>query len=348
MMLDPVLNLAFSIHSSPGVYAVLLGSGVSTSAGIPTGWDITLDLIAKLAATMDEDVGGDPEAWYQNKYGKEPDYSEMLKNLGNKPSERRNLLREYFEPSEQDIENSLKVPSKAHIAIAELVKSGHIRLIITTNFDRLMETALSDVGVQPDVISSSDSLRGAIPLNHSNCTILKLHGDYRDARIKNTEKELSKYSPSINQFLDRALDEFGLIVCGWSATWDKALSSAMFRRKNRRFTTYWALRGDPGIEAKSLIDHTRAVTVPIVGANEFLADLQSKVHILDEQSRPHPLSITTAVATVKQFLSEPKYKIQIGDLFRDETEAIYKYIFSDEFPIDQKPDLESYHKNQAI
>ena len=34
-MIDPLLSLAISLHSSKGVYALLIGSGVSTSAGVP-------------------------------------------------------------------------------------------------------------------------------------------------------------------------------------------------------------------------------------------------------------------------------------------------------------------------
>lgn len=41
-MLDAVTSSAFSVQSSKGVYALLLGSGLSTAPGIPTGWDITL------------------------------------------------------------------------------------------------------------------------------------------------------------------------------------------------------------------------------------------------------------------------------------------------------------------
>ena len=48
--IDPVHSLAFSIQANPGVYAVLVGSGVSRTAKIPTGWEIILDLIRKLAA----------------------------------------------------------------------------------------------------------------------------------------------------------------------------------------------------------------------------------------------------------------------------------------------------------
>lgn len=36
---DPTTQIAFSMFENKGVYAVLLGSGVSRSAGIPTGWE---------------------------------------------------------------------------------------------------------------------------------------------------------------------------------------------------------------------------------------------------------------------------------------------------------------------
>ncbi len=35
-MIDPIHSLAFAVQANPGVYAVLIGSGVSRSASIPT------------------------------------------------------------------------------------------------------------------------------------------------------------------------------------------------------------------------------------------------------------------------------------------------------------------------
>jgi hypothetical protein len=54
-MIDPTLSLAVSMQASKGVYALLVGSGISKSAGIPIGWDIVLDLIRKLAKAKGED-----------------------------------------------------------------------------------------------------------------------------------------------------------------------------------------------------------------------------------------------------------------------------------------------------
>ena len=155
-MIDPVHALAFSIQSNRGVYALLLGSGVSRASGIPTGWDVTLDLIRKLAALHGDVSGVEPEAWYYEKYGKAPDYSDILDELTRTPSERQQLLRSYWEPNEQEREDQRKQPTAAHRAIASLVAQGFIKVILTTNFDRLTENALKDSGIEPAVISQSD------------------------------------------------------------------------------------------------------------------------------------------------------------------------------------------------
>ena len=157
-MIDPINSLSFSLHSNPGVYAVLFGSGVSRSAKIPTGWEVTLDLIRKLAELNGEKCDTTPEEWYLNKYSREPDYSEILADIAKTPAERQQVLRSYWEPTEQENEEGVKQPTKAHRAIASLVSQGFIKVIVTTNFDRLMELALADEGITPTVLSTPDQV----------------------------------------------------------------------------------------------------------------------------------------------------------------------------------------------
>ena len=109
-----------------------------------------------------------------------------------------------------------------------MAAENYIRVIITTNFDRLIEQALRDAGVEPTVLSSPDHVQGALPLIHTKCCVLKLHGDYLDTRIRNTPTELESYPEEFEKFLDHVLDEFGLIVCGWSADWDAGLCNAIY------------------------------------------------------------------------------------------------------------------------
>ena len=59
-MIDPMVSLAFATYSNKGVYAVLLGSGISRASGIPTGWEVLLDLIRKVAELEGEECEPNP------------------------------------------------------------------------------------------------------------------------------------------------------------------------------------------------------------------------------------------------------------------------------------------------
>jgi len=322
-MIDPIHSLAFSVQANPGVYAVLLGSGISRSAQIPTGWEITLDLVRKLSTVSGEPCEPTPELWYRDKFGHDPDYSELLDALAKTPAERQQLLRGYWEATETEREEGAKRPTSAHRAIASLVERGFIKVILTTNFDRLMETALADVGIIPTVLSSPDQVHGALPLIHTRCCLFKVHGDYLDTRIRNTPDELADYPEEFNQLLDRIFDEFGLIVCGWSADWDDALCRAITRATSRRFAHYWAVYGGKtGKKAQQLVEQRGGQVISINGADSFFQTLQQLVESLEEFSRPHPLSTEAAVASLKRYLSEPKYRIQLADLVAGEVTRI--------------------------
>ena len=313
-MIDPVHSLSFSIRSSPGVYAVLLGSGISRSAKIPTGWEITLDLVRKLAALSGEDCGSDPEKWYLEKFSHDPNYSDILNEVAKIATERQQLLRPYWEPTDEERQEGSKQPTKAHRSLASLVRGDFVKVVVTTNFDRLMELALRDEGMEPTVLGTVDQINGAIPLVHTQCCVFKVHGDYLDPGIRNTRDELDNYPEAVDGLLDRIFDEFGLIVCRWSAEWDGALRGAFMRAQSRRFTTYWALMGDPGDAAQRLIDHRKAEVVPINGADAFFEAVREQVEAIDEFSRPHPLSTEAAVASLKRYMSENRYRIQLMDL----------------------------------
>lgn len=332
-ILDPVIALAFAVHASPGSYALLLGSGVSSSAGIPTGWTIVLDLIRRIAAAEKKNASEDTESWYVKRFGEAPKYSALLDKLAKTASDRQALLRRYIEPTGEQRQAGLRVPTKAHQAIARLVAGGYVRVILTTNFDRLIERALEKAGVSFDVIDGVDALRGARPLSQSSCVVVKLHGDYRDARIRNTPTELQSYEPEMDALLDRILDEHGLIVCGWSAEWDEALRAAITRQPNRRFATYWSTRGDLTEDARKLVERRSAVVVPDHDAEKLFVELESKIAALSELDRPHPLSVATAIAELKRYLPDPQARIRLDDLVRTEAERVVSAIGDEHFPV---------------
>lgn len=303
---DPITQLAFSVYEKKGVFAALLGSGLSRSAEIPTSWEITLDLVRHVAEAQ-----GAPEQPDWEKIGQEPNYSVLLEEIASSPDERRAILHHYIEPDEQDREEGRKTPTKAHHAIAHLVRAGYVRVIITTNFDRLMENALREQGIEPTVVASSDALSGAEPLTHSRCYVLKLHGDYKDSRLLNTDQELSAYSDDYNRLLDRIFDEHGLIICGWSGKWDHALHEAFLNASNRRYPVYWAARGTLGSAPKSWRHTEQQRPFRPNSADEFFQSLQQRVETFEQSQRQNPLSIELLVNSVKRYLAKSEHRIQL-------------------------------------
>lgn len=340
---DPTLPLAFSVHSGPGVYAVLLGSGVSRAAGIPTGWEVTLDLISKLAAISGkaQEAEANPAAWFRGAYGEEPDYSRVVDHLAATPADRQHLLQGYFEPTEEEREEGEKTPTAAHRAIARLAAKGYVKVIVTTNFDKLMERALEAAGVNPVVVSTPDAAEGAPPVQHADCTLVKVHGDYLDARIKNTPAELASYDPRMDTLLDKIFSDYGLIVCGWSAEYDLALREAFKRSRTRRYGTYWVhLGNEPGEAARDLISFVGGQPVRTSGADAFFGKLLDRVESLEEYGGPHPLTAPLAVATTKRYLSEDRHRICLEDLVRGETERLYAELFEPElYPPGEDADM---------
>jgi hypothetical protein len=317
-MIEPLTSLTFSVYSGKGIYALLVGSGLSRSAEIPTGWEITIDLIRKVATVEGDECETDPARWYLEKFGKEPDYSFLLEKLAATQAERTNILSGYFEATAEDRNAGKKTPTLAHKTIARLVAEGYFRVIVTTNFDRLIEQALEAEGVSATIISTPDMARGAIPLAHAGCTLIKVHGDYRDTRLKNTSTELSTYDPEMDKLLDRVFDEYGLIVCGWSTTWDLALRAAFLRCPNRRFSVFWAIKGTLSPEADGLVKFRQASLIPIESADNFFATLGAKIDALQKYDAPHPLSAAIAVASLKRLIVDEHSRIELHDLVMGE------------------------------
>lgn len=334
-MLDPVSALAFEMHASKGIFALLLGSGISRAAKIPTGWEITLELVKRVAVLKGAETSGDPAAWYKAETGEDPDYSKLLDALATTPAQRQQVIKPFIEPTEEEVDRGEKRPTAAHRAIAQIMAKGYVRVVVTTNFDRLLEQALADIGVHATVLSSADHVAGAVPLTHSGPTIVKIHGDYLDTRIRNTFAELSGYAPELNALLDRVLDEYGLVVCGWSADWDMALKAAIDRAPSRRYPLYWASRGIPSASAMSLIQRRAGRIIDIQAADSFFGELEQKTRVLESLSRPHPLSIEMAIALLKEYLPEIRHQVRLHDLLLGERNRTLDRLESQTFDVNQ-------------
>jgi hypothetical protein len=135
----------------------------------------------------------------------------------------------YFEavyPSEADrrryIDQQISgaSPSIGHRALAALVAAEKVRVIWTTNFDRLPEDATIRVlGASGRVtVASLDNPKVASDaLNEGRWPLVgKLHGDFQSRRLKNTPDELRAQDAELRRAFLESCRRFGLAVVGYS------------------------------------------------------------------------------------------------------------------------------------
>lgn len=272
-MIDPILPLSVSIAEGRRAYAFFLGSGISKAASIPTGGEIFWDTVRKLYQMEVESVPEDDrqlKAWFQESKYRDFTYSKILGELCRPEAGRRDFLEKYFIG---------KSPTKAHEQLAVLVAQGLVKIIVTTNFDQLMERILEDEGVSFDVVASAADFEQVIPREHSNCRILKIHGDYKRLNIRNTEQELAELEPGIAEEFQDVLNTYGLVFIGYSGS-DKAVLQHLQKRRSR-YGIYWVKRPDGSVNeaVKEILRNQDGRIIVRESADIFFDELCRKIQL---------------------------------------------------------------------
>lgn len=319
---DELLPLAHSLHSTPSSHALLLGAGASVSAGMPSAWAVQLDLIRDIAKqrrhtfepVIDTEPGETEVAWYVETFAEEPTYQALLGRIGHTQTERQRALRKYFEASDADRETGTKRPSATHRAIADLVKSGHVRIVVTLNFDTLVEQALRDADIEPTVVSSPAAIAAMAPLRTHEVLVVHLHGQYLlPDTMRNTLDELAEYDQGEMQFLNNLLTDYGIVAVGWSAQHDSALRKAFEGSRCSHFSSYWVEPGKLADVAEQL-RAARGMTLVRADADTALSLLRDAVAGLSDIAEArHPSSLPVAVATAKRQLASSHAPIALHD-----------------------------------
>lgn len=322
---DSLLTLAFSIESNPGAYALLIGAGVSAGSGVKTAWGVLEDLVGRVAMLEGAEDLSDPLGWYQREFHDEPRYEALLERLAPTPHERQRLLRGYFEASAEEVESGEKAPTPAHHAIARLIRGGFVRVVVTLNFDRLIEQAVRTVGVEPTVVASHSDVEGMAPLHTLDCCVIHLHGDYLNApTMRNTTSELAAYQPATLALLHRVLEDYGLIIAGWSAQYDPVLRDAISSHYPARFTLTWIEPSQPSNAASDLRALKNGLLVPCTADSAF-GRLADAVDALRARNAPHPLTVPVAVATAKRQLSGRTVAVDLHDTLNQELQRLHDH-----------------------
>lgn len=311
-------TLSVSMYTNKGAYALLLGSGISVPAHIKSGWGIEEELIKMIAITNGVSEAPDWHDWYKKEYSEKATYTSLLSKLAKKPTERVQLMRPFFEPSEGEKELGYKLPTQAHHKIANLAKKGYIKVILTTNFDQLMENALKDAQVHCQVIKNENDIKTATPLIHyPGVTIVKINGDMGDCNFRNTEAELSDYPEAFQSFLQRIFSDFGVISSGWSAKWDTGLIEILKKAPVSRYNSFFT---DCTVNEnlKELAINRKGEFLQVDSANTVFSNLCDGIASLEKADISKSMSKDIILARTKKYLVSDVYRIEYDDLVREQ------------------------------
>lgn len=176
------------------------------------------------------------------------------------------------------------------------------------------------------MIASPGDVAGTLPLVHNVCTILKLHGDYVDARTMNTVQELAEYDEAMKGLLRQILTEYGLVVCGWSGEWDPALIAALNETRSPWFSTFWTSPRQPRAAAQGLIQNRDAKLIEGMDADAFFERLAESVDALEDLSAPENITAAIAGAMTKRYVDDSRFRIRLHDLVVGQANRIRQII----------------------
>ncbi len=274
------------------------GAGASVSAGLPSGgtliWEFKRALYCnaeRIPPTRFRDLNDESfqrlvQPYFDSKSG--------FPSLGD--NEEYSAYFEAYLPDERDrrrfLEGRLqnRKPSYGHLCLAALMCLDRVRVIWTTNFDHLIETAcghsliadklpraLAVAGLEcPD--KASDLLR-----DESWPLLIKLHGDFQYRKLKNTAPELQQQDETLRYHLTDESARRGLVVVGYSGR-DRSVMDALLDALQEKnpfpHGLYWFVRPSqrPLPEVVALVERARelkaqAALVEVDTFDELMAGL---------------------------------------------------------------------------
>lgn len=170
--------------------AVLLGAGMSVSAGIPLAKGMVEEIknqFPNLASTCAKETY--------------PAYMSLLA-----PAQRRRLIGSFVDNAKINL---------AHLYLGALVKENYVDRILTTNFDPLVIRSLALFNIYPAVYDFAAS-QEFIPGEAAQLSVFYLHGQRDGFVLLNTDEEISKHSERLKYVFQDVARGRCWIIIGYS------------------------------------------------------------------------------------------------------------------------------------
>ena len=221
-----VSNVVDRKRSGSDSYILLLGAGASISSGCSNMMQIIDDVLESHDLTQFEEwrIEIEKAASINVEYG------ELKKLEINK--QKRDRFFEIWNRFDGNSKYSIlrshlwedRLPSKGYIDLANLIKMGYFKMVLSTNLDNLLEKSLNNIGwYQPDnfvVITNGkdrpEEVLDQLESSRASFKLVKLHGTLESpSSYAFTPEEIFNFEKNIKSSLSRILNQ-SLIIVGHS------------------------------------------------------------------------------------------------------------------------------------
>jgi len=280
--------------------AWLLGAGASADAGVPTAGQLIDELLAVLYCSENAirraDLARDPRwrervhVFYDGRLGLPPVadngfYSAIFERVYPDRDARARFVMAQL---------AGRRPHAGQHMLAAMVAAELAPVLITTNFDTLLEDAIRpalDALARLTVLDPESSTRAAFSIpTDARPLLMKIHGDLGNVTVKNTTAELASQDKLLRAAALSLLGRYGLLVAGYSGR--DAAVMAMLRDVLAQPTPYpggltWVRRPEDALagEVRDLLAAARAAGVEPVheveasGMMELMAEIEQAVEL---------------------------------------------------------------------
>lgn len=277
-------KLSRSLDRCSGRYAFLIGAGTSKEAGI----DTSSELIEKWSTqeyqrANPDDSKGD---WINMVEEEIPDYQNRYGFWFEKTHTTREERRQFIEELVSDAD-----PTFEHIVLSSLMSDDYVPITLTPNFDDLVYDAFYLYLEKRPFLVDHNAIAPQFKITHDDPMIVKLHGDYLYDNLKNTAQETSELEENIKDVLTSTLNEYGLIVIGYSGLDDSVMDVLNSDQVDiPDYGLYWCTydRDSLSNDVIELLKEDNTFLVEIDSSMDFFYNIYEN---LDDLSVPTPVDV---------------------------------------------------------
>lgn len=256
------------IHNKSGSrkFCFIIGAGASISSGIPTGADLAHRWYDELKEMMSE---SDFNSWKIKMGIKEDDFGSYYGVIYNQ------RFKNDHESGYEDLNRAMEHarPSFGYSVLAKILSSTEHNIVITTNFDSLVEASLYYYTGKHPLVCSHESLSGFAKPDKNRPLVAKIHRDLLLSPMSKPE-DIEKLDGGWKKSLDNILTTHIPIVIGYGGN-DGSLMGYLDEMQHKPSNLFWCIRDEKGVNkrVKATVEKLGGRFVNTDGFDHLMFDL---------------------------------------------------------------------------